>query len=383
VSRSHAEIRRTPTGFVLRDLGSRNGTFVGHIAVKEAVLTAGAEIKVGTTTIRFEMGGEEGRLSRLAREPVRDDELAGVPHALRPGDRGLAAHAAAVRAVRAPGTDGADALAHRRDRHGQGRVLARAIHQASRRAGRPFVVFDCGAVAPSLIESELFGHERGSFTGAMAEHQGAFERAHRGTLLLDEIGELSIDLQPKLLRALEQRCVRRVGGRQDIPIDVRIIAATNRDLEREVRRGAFREDLFFRLSAAVLEVAPLRERLEDLPALVEHFLAETGRPLRASPETLELLASHPWPGNVRELKNAIAAAAALADGATLDPKHLVFLRSNKRPPSGSSRSLEEMERKAIEEALRDAGGNKTRAARALGIAASTLYEKIKKYSLES
>jgi DNA-binding NtrC family response regulator len=261
-------------------------------------------------------------------------------------------------------------------------VLARAIHEASQRAARPFLVFDCGAVAPSLIESELFGHEKGSFTGAVAEHRGAFERAHRGTLLLDEIGELSIDLQPKLLRALEQRCVRRVGGRDDIPIDVRIIAATNRDLEKQVRRGAFREDLFFRLSAAVLEVAPLRERLEDVPALVQHFLMETGRPLRASPETLEALASHPWPGNVRELRNAVAAAAAMADGVTLEPRHLVFLRS-KRPPSSSSRSLEEMERTAIEQALKDAGGNKTRAARALGIAASTLYEKIKKYSLES
>jgi DNA-binding NtrC family response regulator len=269
-------------------------------------------------------------------------------------------------------------------------VLAHAVHAASPRAAQPFVVFDCGAVAPTLIESELFGHERGAFTGAVAARQGAFERAHGGTLFLDEIGELSIDLQPKLLRALEQRKVRRVGGSHDVPFDLRVLAATNRDLESEVGRGTFRQDLFFRLSAAVLRVPPLRERPEDLPGLVERFLVEGGRPLAVAPATLEALAAYDWPGNVRELKNVIAAAGALATGATLEPKDLMFFRPqspriNTPRPSESlplaGQSLEAVEKAAIEQTLHHCGGNRTKAAKALGIAASTLYEKIKKYGL--
>jgi DNA-binding NtrC family response regulator len=389
VSGRHAEITRAPAGIVLRDLGSRNGTFVGPIAVKEAVLASPVEIKIGRTTIRFEMGGEQGRLARLARDPVRDDELASAPTRFGPAVGAsppmrrlfalfarLASTELGITLIGETGT-GKD-------------VLARAIHEASPRAARPFVVFDCGAVAPSLIESELFGHEKGAFTGAVAERQGAFERAHGGTLLLDEIGELSIDLQPKLLRALEQRCVRRVGGSEDIEVDVRILAATNRDLEKAVRAGKFREDLFFRLSAAMLDVPPLRERKEDLPALAAHFLAESGRSLTLAPETLAALASYDWPGNVRELRNAIAGALAMADGPTLLPEHLVFFRRQPArattpatavPAVAAGPSLEHAERAAIEQALQQAGGNKTRAARALGIASSTLYEKIKKYAL--
>jgi transcriptional regulator with PAS, ATPase and Fis domain len=385
VSRRHAEICRTADGIVLRDLGSRNGTMVGRIAVKEAVLTSGVEIKLGTTTLRFELGGEAGRLAHLAHDPVREEELADAP--TRFG--GAIGASPAMRRLfallgRLAPTELTITLI---GETGTGKdVLARAVHQASARARGPFTVFDCGAVARNLIESELFGHVRGAFTGAVGDRQGAFERAQGGTLFLDEIGELSLDLQPKLLRVLEQRQLRPVGGSEDRPVDVRIIAATNRDLEGQVREGGFRQDLFFRLSMAVLPVPPLRERGDDLAGLVEHFVAETGRPLRVAPETLQVLGQYEWPGNVRELRNVVTAASAIVDGGMLEPRHLIFFRPQKRRPSIpkfllAGQSLEALEKAAINETLRQFDGNRTKAARALGIASSTLYEKIKKYDL--
>jgi DNA-binding NtrC family response regulator len=338
------------------------------------------------------MGGEAGRLGRLLRDPVREEELRGVPSRFGPAVGGSPAmrQLFALFTRLAP-TELTICLL---GETGTGKdVLARAVHEASPRAGRPFLVFDCGAVAPSLIESELFGHERGAFTGAVTERRGAFERASGGTIFLDEIGELSIELQPKLLRVLEQRCVRRVGGAEDRPVDVRVVAATNRDLEERVRKSAFREDLFFRLSAAMLRVPPLRERREDLPALVAHFLGELGHPVTLAPETLEVLASYHWPGNVRELKNVIAGAAAMVDGPLLEPRHLIFFRPQPRAPQPDTgataelplagQTLEQLEKAAIEQALHRFDGNKTKAARALGIAASTLYEKIRRYGLKS
>jgi DNA-binding NtrC family response regulator len=396
VSRRHAEISRGERGVVLRDLGSRNGTFIGRLAIKEAILASGAEIRVGTSTLRFEMGGQEGRLARLAHTPLRDDEVTAAPTRFGAaiGNAPAMRRLFALLARLAP-TDLTITLI---GETGTGKdVLGRAIHQASARAAEPFVVFDCGAVAPSLIESELFGHEKGSFTGAVATRIGAFERAHRGTLFLDEIGELSLELQPKLLRVLEQRCVRRVGGADDLPVDVRIVAATNRDLEDQVRKRAFREDLFFRLLTAMVHVPPLRERREDLGALGAAFLAEAGKPMSLAPETLELLASYEWPGNVRELRNVVAGGAAMVDGDSLRPEHLVFFRPQRRraksranpvagsapsPVSLSGQTLEQLEKAAISEALQRFEGNRTRAAKALGIAPSTLYEKIRRYGLK-
>ncbi|HEX7500347.1 MAG TPA: sigma 54-interacting transcriptional regulator, partial [Polyangia bacterium] len=211
------------------------------------------------------------------------------------------------------------------------------------------------------------------------------ERAQGGTLFLDEIGELSLDLQPKLLRALEQRSIQPVGGNEERAIDVRIIVATNRDLESRVREGQFRADLFFRLSMALVLVPPLRERREDLPALAESFLAEMGKSLKILPETLAIFQRYDWPGNVRELKNVIASAAVLANGEALEPKHLVLFKPHRRAPPIESlqlagQTLENIEEAAIEQTLRQFDGNKTKAARALGIAASTLYEKIRKYT---
>ena len=267
-------------------------------------------------------------------------------------------------------------------------VFAHLIHERSPRARDPFVVFDCGAVPANLMESELFGHERGAFTGAHAEHPGAFERAEGGTLFLDEIGELPLELQPRLLRALDNRLVRLVGGTRDRRVDVRIVAATNRDLGALVAAKQFRQDLYFRLAAAIVNLPPLRERLDDLPQLVSRLLADLGRPeVTIAPGTLETLRAHPWPGNVRELKNALACGIAFLDTTTvLESRHLRVVE----PPSEhmvldrlplGGHSLAVIERAAIKQTLLLAGGNKVHAARTLGIAPSTLYEKLKKYGL--
>jgi len=265
-------------------------------------------------------------------------------------------------------------------------VLARAIHEQSTRAGKPFVVFGCGAVAANLVESELFGHERGSFTGALATHAGAFERANGGTLFLDEVGELPLDLQTRLLRALDNRRVRRVGGKEDRSIDVRVIAATNRDLKTIVAAGVFRQDLYFRLAAAVVPVPPLRDRLDDIALLVPRLLADLGcADLVVSDATLDALRVHPWPGNVRELKNTLASALPFVDTGVLEPNHLRFLTpANLDTLDGlplGGQPLERIERVAIRQTLAQTGGNKAQAALVLGIAVSTLYEKLKKYQL--
>ena len=276
-------------------------------------------------------------------------------------------------------------------------ILAHTVHAESARAAGPLVVFDCGSVAANLVESELLGHERGAFTGAVTTHAGAFERAHGGTLFLDEIGELPLALQPRLLRALESRCVRRVGGKVDNRVDVRVVAATNRDLRAEVAAGRFREDLFFRLAVVVVDVPPLRRRLDDLPELVLGLLADLGRPdLRLSAAALAALRAHPWPGNVRELKNVLSCAVAFVDPhvTILDRNHL---RIHTPPPEVrglpggddfgtdsfplAGQALDRIERAAIMQTLRQAAGNKAHAARSLGIAVSTLYEKLKKYGI--
>jgi DNA-binding NtrC family response regulator len=266
-------------------------------------------------------------------------------------------------------------------------VLARIIHQQSPRSAGPFVVFDCGAVAQNLAESELFGHERGAFTGALSAHAGAFERAHGGTLFLDEIGELPLELQTRLLRVLGNRCVRRVGGALDRPIDVRIVAATNRDLQSEVSAGRFRQDLYFRLAAAVVNVPPLRDRREDIPTLVMRLLSDLGhKEVEVTPAALTMLSQRSWPGNVRELKNTLACAVAFLDGHVLEPRHLTLPAPSDAQPTLehlplAGVKLEAIECVAIQQTLHQTRGNKARAAQLLGIAPSTLYEKLKKYQL--
>lgn len=265
-------------------------------------------------------------------------------------------------------------------------VLSQAIHEHSARSSGPFVVFDCGAVTATLAESELFGHERGAFTGAQASHAGAFERANGGTLFLDEIGELPLDLQPRLLRALENRGVRRVGGTQYRPVDLRVIAATNRDLPALAAEKLFRQDLFFRLAAAVVPIPSLRQRQEDLELLVPMLLADLGRQdLEVPKQTYDRLQAHDWPGNVRELKNTLASALAFVEGTTLEARHLRFMTvkqdsaSVEHLPLGGH-ALETLERMAIEQTL-SAKITKAQAAQVLGISLSTLYEKLKKFNL--
>jgi transcriptional regulator with PAS, ATPase and Fis domain len=370
VSRRHAEIIRTTGGVILRDLQSRNGTYVDGIAVKEVILQGTATIRVGGTTLRFETEAK-----RPATGPKHMGEAVGSSPEMQAVFEMLERLAPSDLTITLLGETGVG-----KD------VLACAIHAASARKDGPFIVFDCGAVTPTLIESALFGHEKGAFTGASSTVFGAFERAHGGTLFFDEVGELSLELQPKLLRALEQRRIQRVGSTDEIAVDVRILAATNRDLEAEVAQGRFRQDLFFRLSAAVVAIPPLRARLGDLPELVDAILASEGRRLKVTQDTLDALASYDWPGNVRELRNVLTAASAMAEADLLEPRHLLLFKQQRRDPTLADfplggRSLESIERAAIVQTLKRADGNRSKAAKALGIAASTLYEKMRRYNI--
>ena len=269
-------------------------------------------------------------------------------------------------------------------------VIAKAVHHASPRAARPFVAVNCGAVPEALLESELFGHVRGAFTGAAGNKLGLFEEADGGTLFLDEIAEMPAALQVKLLRALQSGEVRRLGATQTTIIDVRVIAATHGDLVARISQGTFREDLFYRLNVIHVPLPPLRERREDLPALAEHFLARSagklGRTLRLSPGALERLLRYPWPGNVRELENAIERAAILARTETVEaddlPPHVAAgLQLGPSPALPRQISLADAERAHILQTLERVGGSHSSAAEALGIGRTTLWRKLKEYGL--
>ncbi|MDT8435444.1 MAG: sigma-54 dependent transcriptional regulator [Gemmatimonadota bacterium] len=270
-------------------------------------------------------------------------------------------------------------------------VFARYIHDLSPRSSRRFLSLNCGALPEGLLESELFGHVKGSFTGAVKDKEGLFVAASGGTFFLDEVGEMAPSTQVKLLRVLQQREVIPVGSTDPIPVDVRLIAATNRNLERDIEEGRFRRDLYYRLNVISLELPPLRERADDVPLLAEHFLARQagdGEPKRLAPKALEVLQGYPWPGNVRELENVIERAVVLTAGGTIKPDVLPDrLREapaeplvQDRPPANPA--LEIIERAYIAHVLKAESGNKTRAAEVLGIDPSTLYRKIKRYDLE-
>ncbi|HRL24844.1 MAG TPA: sigma-54 dependent transcriptional regulator [Brevundimonas diminuta] len=303
-------------------------------------------------------------------------------------------------------------------------VIARALHGASDRAGKPFVAVNCGALPANLVESILFGHEKGAFTGAHEKHAGKFVEANGGTLFLDEIGELPLDMQVKLLRALQEGEVDPVGGKRPVKVDVRIVSATNRDPAQQVKEGAFREDLFYRLNVFPIEAPALRERREDIPALVEHFIArfnveEGKRVAGCSPETLALLQGHDWPGNVRQLENAVYRALVLADSPLLQPHDFPAIsgvavpldavaapRSGEHAPASASesassdedaqhdspvritddrghvRTLEQIERDLIQHAIEVYSGHMSEIARRLGIGRSTLYRKVREQGLE-
>jgi DNA-binding NtrC family response regulator len=255
------------------------------------------------------------------------------------------------------------------------------------------VVINCGAIPENLMESELFGHVRGAFTGAVATREGKFQSANKGTLFLDEIGELPVALQVKLLRALQERVVTKVGDGRPEKVDIRVIAATNRDLEEEIQRGAFRSDLYYRLNVIQLHLPPLRERAEDVPLLARHFLAPLGteehEPPTLAEETLGILARYDWPGNVRELENALERAAVLSPNRVITPASLPErVREAPKPrlaaeEAPSNPTMEVVERAYIQWVLQAEGGNKTRAAEVLGIDPSTLYRKLARYGIES
>lgn len=282
-------------------------------------------------------------------------------------------------------------------------LIVRAIHQAGRRKAGPFVVVNCGAIPASLIESEFFGHEPGSFTGATGLRRGKFEEADGGTLFLDEVGELTLEAQVKLLRVIEEGMFCRIGGNTPIEVDVRVMAATNRDLAAMVSQGQFREDLFWRLQVLSLTVAPLRQRREDIALLIDHFVEKYAGSFGISPPsvpapTLELLTDHQWPGNVRELQNCIYSAMTVCEGVTLDPDTLpdrVRKGMAEEAPRGGpaparctplaeavAQATAQAEKEAIQEALAKVGGNREKAAELLGVGRTTLYRKFKQYGIE-
>ncbi len=270
-------------------------------------------------------------------------------------------------------------------------LVARSIHFSGPRRNKPFVPVDCSALVPTLIESELFGYVKGAFTGAQHSKQGLLEAAGDGTLFLDEIGDLPVDLQAKLLRALQEREIKPVGSTERVGVRARVIAATNRDLEAAIRSGNFRQDLYFRLNVVQIKIPPLRERRSDLPVLVNSFLekfSDPHRPVRTiSDDAMRRLMAYDWPGNVRELENAVERAVALGSGPILHvgdlPSNLQNAQSERPPEQDELVPLEELERRAIFRALRETSGDKLAAARLLGIGKTTLYRKLKQYEVSS
>ncbi len=308
VSRYHLELSRRQDRILVRDCGSTNGVQLGQAYLESATIPPGTLLSLGKTTIKIEDG------ETVDLELTEEDHI-GPVRGRTPEMRSLMA-----RIQRAAKTDVSVLLL---GETGVGKeVIARAIHESSPRAHHSFEVVDCGALMPTLIASELFGHEKGAFTGADRQHVGAFERAHGGTLFLDEIGELPPALQSALLGALERRTFRRVGGTTSIAVDVRVVCATNRDLRNEVNAGRFRQDLYYRIAVILLRIPPLRERAGDIPLLVEHFLQEVGHdgPIEeVIPDAvMQTLKVHHWPGNVRELRNFVEAALAMGEAPHLD-----------------------------------------------------------------
>jgi two-component system, NtrC family, response regulator AtoC len=275
-------------------------------------------------------------------------------------------------------------------------LVARALHYRGVFASRPFVAVDCGSLVPTLIESELFGYEKGAFTGAMKSKEGLFQAASGGTIFLDEIGELPMEMQAKLLRVLQEKEVRPVGSNQKVKVDVRVIAATNRDLETEYKEGKFRKDLYFRLNVVTLHMPALRERKSDVPTLVHYFLDRFSpdRMITVSPAAMECMLGYDWPGNVRELENAIERAVALGSQEILEVHELPPAMHNGRPsevaperiisqpkPAVSDTDLEELERVTIQRVFEQVNGDKALAGKMLGISRATLYRKLKRYNI--
>ncbi|WP_437803762.1 sigma 54-interacting transcriptional regulator [Sorangium sp. So ce693] len=377
VSRFHCEIRIDEAGARVRDLKSRNGTAVDGVSVVEAFLRTGSLIRVGKTVARFEFGTEHNRLPLW--DEARFGALSGASAAMR-GVFALLARAAER-----------DVTVLLEGETGTGKSqAARSIHERGARREKPFVVVDCGAIHGNLIESELFGHAKGAFTGAAEQRVGAFEEASGGTIFLDEIGELPLDLQPKLLRALEAREIRRVGTNTARTVDVRVIAATHRDLRSEVNAGRFRADLYFRIAVVRIPMPPLRQRPEDIPALLDDLLAalhatpEEAAALR-EPKVIARLKRAAWPGNVRELRNYVEQYLVFR----APPPVSELAPVNAPPPVDASvpyaeardRILADFERRYFEALLRAHDGKVSRAAAAAGLDRRYLYRLLHRHGL--
>ena len=396
VSRRHCEIRATDRGYVLRDLGSTNGTVIGGAAVTEAILSPGAELRIGDDIVVF-----HPRRSWLALDESRADRwgrLVGGSPPMRALYGLLDRVAQTELSCLVVGETGTGK-----------ELVARSLHDASARAAKPFIVLDCAAVSATLVEAELFGHEKGAFTGADRMRAGLFEHANGGTIFLDEIGELPIELQPKLLRVLEQREVRRVGAALPIDVDVRFIAATHRDLDS----GSFRDDLFYRIAEVVVDLPPLRERIADVPLLAAHFLEDavhTGSKVRRIDDSaMQWLMARAWPGNVRELRNVVRRALALTANDTLRASDLdaIIVKGHGRaigrattassaPPSPPAAPLPELplkdareqwvaplERSYLERLLERCKGDVGRAAAEAGLHRKSLLRLMRRYGLKA
>ncbi|MBK7862141.1 MAG: sigma 54-interacting transcriptional regulator [Archangiaceae bacterium] len=377
VSRFHCEIIVGASGPLVRDLGSRNGTTVDGVSVREAFVRDGSVLRLGNAAVRFELDAASNRIE--AATETRFGALVGGSLAMR---------TVFAQLQRAANTDITLLLEGETGTGKEG--AAAAVHAGSARRDGPFVVIDCSALPASLLESELFGHERGAFTGADSVRVGAFEEAHQGTVFLDEIGELPLELQPKLLRVLEQREIRRLGSNQQKAIDVRLIAATNRDLRAEINAGRFRSDLYFRLAVLKVQLPPLRSRPEDLPMLSEHLVAELGvdeaeRRALLTPELLATLRGFAWPGNVRELRNYLERARLFreAPGAHVAaPAATAEIDASIPFAEAKAQWVEAFERRYVEALVKLHQGKVTNAARAAGIDRAYLYKLLKRYRVK-
>ena len=373
VSRHHLTLMLDEIGLRVIDSGSRNATFLDGIRVRDAYARPGAVLDLGATQIRIKLMTGTAEVPISAR--TQFGALLGGSIAMRRMFGLLERVAPSDTTVLIEGETGSGK-----------ELVAEALHEESKRVEGPFIVFDCSAVPPNLIESELFGHVKGAFTGAVSDRLGAFERADHGTLFIDEIGELPLELQPKLLRVLESREVRRIGDDKVRAVDVRIVAATNRSLSAEMDAGRFREDLYYRLAVVLVQVPPLRYRIEDVPMLVAHFhqqLVDRGQTTRTvSQNLMNALQSQSWPGNVRELRNAVEMAMAL--GPEGEPTH----PPGPKLPIGIfdfsvplSDAVEQFERAYVSQALKKTNGNVSRAAELAGTNRKFIQRAIKRYGL--
>jgi DNA-binding NtrC family response regulator len=369
VSRRHVAFEVGPKSLLITDLGSSNGTYVNEVRIREAYLEGGEVVRIGETSLH--VSRTTGDAPPALSSAVAFGRMLGASREMRrlyPMCEKLGASTVPVIIEGETGTGK--------------EVLAECLHEAGPRAQGPFVIFDCTTVSPSLLESELFGHEKGAFTGAVSRREGVFEQAHGGTLFLDEIGDLDLAMQPKLLRALERSQVRRVGGRDWIQVDVRVIAATRRNLDEAVEQGRFRDDLFHRLAVTRIELPPLRARRGDVAMLAAEFARQMGAPPRAlPPQVLARWESEAWPGNLRELRNAVARYLAVGEPGVFAPAEATeraaqlaeewideVLARNLAFAPARQQIVETFERRYVERMLAAHDGNVSRAAAASGIA---------------